>query len=415
MTVDDADVERASDADWPEISRLFLDSFHSTPDPEAVQLDERLFQPDRSLLIRRGPTVVAHTGSFARELSVPGGSLPAAHVDLVAVAMDHRRQGLLTRLVHRQLAAAHKLGEPLAVLWASEGRIYQRFGYGMAVSRLMLDIDTRTVLLPPARPAPASPQAGWVQCSEPTEVTEQLRSTYERVRPVRPGWSSRDDLWWRYRVLADPPGRRRGATPWRAVVHQSTDGPDGYALWRVRQAWEHASADGTVEVRELVSASPAAHRMLWAFLVSIDLTRYVRYPLGAPDDPLIYLVDEPRRLGARLADALWLRIVDLPAALTARRYDSPVDVVLEVSDDILAANRGRWRLEADSSGASCRPSAAAADIICDIRDLAVVYLGEGALQPLVDAGRITECRPGAIVAAQRALGWRRRPSAVEMF
>jgi predicted acetyltransferase len=388
---------------------------HSSLDSQTIAFEGQRFKPDRSLVVRDGATLVAHTGSTLRELSVPGGLVPAAHVEWIAVAPDRRRRGLLTRLMRCQLADARDRGEPLAVLWASEARIYQRFGYGMAVTRLTLDADTRDVRLRPVPLAEAAGRDSSLRCADPAAAEAELRSVYDAVRGERPGWSGRDDEWWRSQVLADPAGRRRGGTAAQAVIHLTEGTPDGYALWRVRQSWRDGSARGTVDVLEVVSASPAAFRALWGFLLSIDLTGRVYYAIAAPDEPLLHLADEPRKLGARFTDALWLRITDLPAALTTRRYAAPVDVVLDVTDGILPENQGRWRLTADETGSSCERTTAPADLECDIRDLGSAYLGEGTLQQLWELGHLTGNRPAALAALHRGLGWHRRPSAVESF
>jgi len=403
----------ADAADWPGVGEFFVDALHHLPDRDALDADGQLFEPARSLVARRGGRVVAHVGSTRRELTVPGGVVPAAHVDRVAVAPDERRRGVLTDLMHRQLAGWRRDGEPLAVLWATDPAVYPRFGFGPAVPRLVVDLDRRDVRL--AGPVPGGAGPGRVDCCDPSTAAADLRAVYERVCPERPGWSARDDLWWRHRVLADPPGRRHGATAWRAVVHRTPDGPEGYGLWRARPERSDGETLATVEVRELVAASPRALRALWGFLLSLDLTRRVQYPLAATDDPLMHLVDGPRRLGARLTDGLWLRIVDLPAALTGRRYAAPLDVVLEVTDGVLPGNRGRWRLTAGPEGARCERTGEPADLGCDVRVLGAAYLGEGVLPSLADAGDVEELRPGAVRMMHRAWTWDRGPSVVERF
>jgi predicted acetyltransferase len=154
---------------------------------------------------------------------------------------------------------------------------------------------------------------------------------------------------------------------------------------------------------------------LWGFLLSVDLTEAVQYPLAATDEPLLHLVDEPRRLRARVADALWLRIVDLPTALAARRYRTSIDVVLDVTDDLLPDNAGRWRLSGGPEGAVCERTTSPAELRCDIRDLGATYLGNGGLVPLSALGRVHEQRPGAVFATETAFGWHRLPSTIERF
>jgi predicted acetyltransferase len=371
-----------------------------------------VFETTRSHVIDHDDDgTVAHAGAYTREVTVPGGIVPAAHVTLVGVRPTHRRRGLLTRLMTHQLRKVREGGEPIAMLWASEGRIYQRFGYGMAAMRHMIgSADRREVRLTRSVP----PEAGRLRDVAPEQARKDLQQVYERVRAEHPGWSSRDEKWWGRR-LSDPPGQRQGHTERRALLFEGRDGVDGYALWRRKGDWDDTGPKGVVDVVELVAATTEAYLALWEFLFSVDLARTVRSAFAAADEPLLYLVNEPRALGARVGDSLWVRVVDVPAALSARRYAAPVDVVLEVTDALLPDNAGRWRLTGDASGATCTATTDAADLACDVADLGALYLGGTSLGALVAAGRVRELRPGAVTAAAAAFGWQRQPSALEIF
>jgi predicted acetyltransferase len=397
--------------DWGGVGPLLREVFHDAHDPEPPDVDREVFEPDRALVVDDQGRVVAHAGAFTRELTVPGAVVPAAHVTMVGVLPTHRRRRLLTRMMHRQLREVRDAGrEPIAVLWASEGRIYQRFGYGPAAQRLQLKLDTREVALTGSQ----TPAGGRLRAGTPAAVQIELAKVYDQLRPDRPGWSSRDDRWWRY-VLADPPSRRAGATERRAVLHEGAAGIDGYALWSARGSWTDDGPNGEVIVGTVVAGSTRAYRALWGFLLGVDLTRTVSYWAGSVDEPLLYLVDEPRRLGARLSDSLWVRVVDVPAALAARRYATEVDVVLEVTDPMFPENRGRWRLAGDPGGATCTPTDAAPDIACHVTDLAAAYLGGPSLGALAGAGRVRELRRGTLGPASAAFGWHRAPAAHEVF
>jgi predicted acetyltransferase len=380
------------------------------PDAE-LERDRLVFEPTRDHVIEHEEDgMVANAGAYTRHVTVPGAIVPAAHVTLVGVRPVHRRRGLLTRLMTHQLGEVRDRGEPIAMLWASEGRIYQRFGYGLAGLRYSMSVDTREVRLARA----VAPGAGRLRDASPAQVRKELQELYERVRAERPGWSSRDENWWSWRLFDDP-GGRRGYTELRALLYQGPDGLDGYALWRRKDEWDENGPKGEAYVTELVAATPEAYVALWQFLLTVDLTRTVRYPFGAADEPLRYLVNEPRALGSRVSDALWVRVVDLPAALSARRYAAPVDVVLEVTDELLAGNAGRWRLVGDADGATCTATTEPADLSCDVADLGAAYLGGTSLAALAAAGRVSELRPGALAAASTAFGWQREPSALDIF
>jgi predicted acetyltransferase len=403
--------------DWEAISRLLFTVFNDTFDEDLDRVERTVYEPERALVACDGAEVVANAAVFTRDMSVPGAVLPVAHVTMVGVLPTYRRQGVLRRLMRRQLQEIRDgRSEPVAALWASEGRIYPRFGYGCAAYRLGLEIDAREVrLADPPGCDPAASAPGRLRAAEPAAVRTELAKVYEQIRGDRPGWSSRDERWWEY-LLADLPSRRHGATERRAVLHEGQSGVDGYALWRVRSSWDDAGPNGQVQAGEVLATNPGAYLALWRFLLSVDLTRSARLTFGAVDEPLLYLADEPRRLSPRITDSLWVRVVDVPAALSARRYSAPLDVVFAVTDDVLPGNSGRWRLVVDPAGAGvCTGTDARADLACDISVLGAAYLGGTPLGALAAAGRLTELRPGAVPAASAAFGWHRAPSALDIF
>jgi predicted acetyltransferase len=394
--------------DYPGVDQLMGTVFHrATRDEETTAIWRDLYEPDRALLVEDGGVVVAHAAAYTRELSIPGGVLPAAHVSMVGVAPTHRRRRLLTRLMRRQLA---EVPEPIAVLWATEGRIYPRFGYGMATRQLSFTVDNREARLPD------DTRAGRLQNTTAAESRPELERVYEAARRDRPGWSSRDGRWWARR-FADPPDSRDGASELRITRHQADDGVDGYALWRGKLNWGGGGPEGEVRVEELVATNLDAYLALWRFLFSVDLTRTVKLdpPFGSPDEPLLHLVNEPNQLQSRLGDGLYVRLVDLPAALSARRYATHLDLVIEVTDPLLPENTGRWRLVADLEKANCTRTDAPADLACGMVELGAAYLGGTSLGALAAAGRVRELTPGALPAASAAFGWHLTPYSIEIF
>ncbi|GAA4706392.1 GNAT family N-acetyltransferase [Phytohabitans rumicis] len=391
------------------ISTMLFAAFHHTLDEDVLELDRLVWEPERSLVVDDEGTIVGHAVAATRDLSVPGNVVPAAHVTGVAVAPTHRRRGLLTRMMTRQLQDVRAAGrEPIAALWASEGRIYPRFGYGLAACRLELAVDTREVRLPAATAVPR------LRAGLPADLRPELAKVYDQLRPDRPGWSSRDDGWWS-QVLGDTAWHRRDATPLRAVLHEGDGGVDGYAVWRTRSGWTHLGPDAEVRVREVVAADPQVYAELWRFLLGIDLARTVSYDFAALDDPLLHLANEPRRLNARMTDSLWIRVVDVAGALSARRYAIPLDVVVEVADPLLPENAGRWHLTGGPHGARCVPTPAPADLACDVLDLGAAYLGGTSLAALAAAGRVQELRRGSLAETSTAFGWHRQPAPLEVF
>jgi predicted acetyltransferase len=403
-------VRAGRSADFDAIMDLLNVAFHNgTPDEQAREAERGIFEPERSLVAWDGEQVVGHVGAFQRELTVPGGVVPAAFITMVGVAHTHRRRGIASELLRQQLRDVRSWGEPVAVLWASEGRIYPRYGYGLASMRMSLKVDTREVSL---RHPAVDP--GTLRVGPPADLLSEMKEVYDAVRPTRPGFADRTPQWWQH-IIVDPPSRRDGATELRTLLHEGPDGVDGFALYRIKGDWNDAGPNGAVQVSQLIAASPTAYRAMWGFLLDLDLTRSVTQWMAAVDEPLLYLVNEVRRVGAAIGDGLWARVTDVAAALSVRRYAAPIDLVLEVTDTVLPENAGRYRLRGDREKAECSPTTDPADLTMDITTLGALYLGGNSAGALAAGGLITAASPAALASADAALRWDRAPQGAEMF
>lgn len=387
--------------------RCFTKAFGRDYNAEEAKLERELIELPRTLAAFDARDGLVGTAlAYRRDLAVPGGVVAAGHVSLVSVLGTHRRRGILRRLMTRQLDDLRAAGEPVALLWASEEAIYGRFGYGPATANIEFDAHNRELSVLPG------PESGRLREVELAQAGETLAAVYEAVWRDRPGHSSRGPALWRA-MTADLEPLRGGASAMRVILHETDTGCDGYAMFRMRREWSPSGPEAIVEVQEVVAADLAAYRQLWRYLFTVDLSRRVKYPFAAADEPLRYLVTEPRRLTERLDAGLWLRVVDLPAALTARRYSAPADVVLDVRDDLLAGNAGRWRLRTGEG--VCERTKAPADLELGIAELGAAYLGGTPLAALAGAGRVRELRPGALAEASTAFGWHRAPNGIEVF
>ncbi|HEV2260656.1 MAG TPA: GNAT family N-acetyltransferase [Streptosporangiaceae bacterium] len=389
-----------------------MHAFHGSPlSPEERQLVLSHVEFDRSLAAFDDGTPVGTAGAYSFQLTVPGSqALPAAGVTWVSVLPSHRRRGVLSSIMRRQLADIRERGESLAVLWASESVIYSRFGYGRAMWQADLTLYRGEGTL--ARTAPADGGLR-LRLVEPVTAIPELAKVYDAVLPSRPGFIARDESWWQ-RTVYDPAERRQGTSPLHCLLAEDDGGPRGYALYSAVSRWDRDTSlpDGALNVREMVAADAAASAALSADLLSRDLTTEFRLRGRPVDDPLLYQLADPRRARPRLKDALWVRIIDVPGALARRRYSAPADVVLEVRDDLLPANAGRWRLttgEAAPDGgglsATCATSSSAPDVLLDVTELGAAYLGGTTLGALAAAGLVTEGRPGAVRQLSTALSW----------
>jgi predicted acetyltransferase len=249
-----------------------------------------------------------------------------------------------------------------------------------------------------------------LRIAEPDAALPELAKVYDAVLATRPGMFGRNDAWWRSAIY-DPAEYRQGAGPLRCLLAEDASGTRGYALYAGVDTWAGFLPENVLTVRELMATDLAASAALCTDLLSRDLTTEFRLPHRPVDDPLLYQLADPRRTRPKLNDNLWVRIVDLPRALAGRSYACPVDVVLEVRDEILPANAGRWRLtttaEAPGGGlaASCVPANAPADLALDVTELGAAYLGGTRLGAMAGSGLVAELRPGAIRQLTAALAW----------
>ncbi|MGA5432068.1 GNAT family N-acetyltransferase [Streptomyces cellulosae] len=387
--------------EWDSAYGNLLRAFGGLPEAdEERQLWRSITEFGRFLAAWDGDRCVASGGAFSFRLTVPGGaSVPTAGVTMVSVAATHRRRGLLTAMMRRQLDDIRSWGEPLAVLTASEPAIYGRFGYGAATFQLDAEIDTVRAGLT----VPDGTDDVRLRYADPVEALDVCEAVYAQLVPGRPGMPARRPGWEKVGVL-DPESERGGASPLQCVVAERDGATVGYARFRVKPHWGPGGPDGEVVLSALDALDPAAAAALWRFLFDLDLTSSLRVRGRPVDDSWQYLVRDVRRCRPALRDALYLRPVEVGAALAARTYRTPVDVVLEVEDAFCPWNTGRWRLSGDAKGAVCEPTRDAADLALSVRELGAAYLGGVSLTALAAAGRVRELRGGALAEASMAFG-----------
>jgi predicted acetyltransferase len=352
---------------------------------------ERVIETERVLGAYDGDELVGGGAAYTFRLTVPGGeSVAAAGVTAIGVKPTHRRQGMLRSLMTRQLADVRARGEPLAILWASEGSIYQRFGYGLATVEASFEIERERTGF--RRPWTASSRIRLVSRDEAMELFSPV---YDNVAARTPGFFARNVAWWRYQTLSDYPFSRNGASAAYHVIAERDKRVVGYARYRVKPDWTPAGPNNVLAVNELLGIDPAAEQDLWRFVFDVDLMARISVRFGPPRHPLLLLLAEPRRLRLSLRDGLWLRIVDVPAALEGRRYEADGKLVLEVSDEFMPAAGGRFELSVRGGKASVRPTDAAPELELDTTDLAASYLGAFTFGDLAAAGRTREIVAGA--------------------
>ena len=371
-------------------------------------------EPDRLVAAFDGEIPVAATGAYTFRLTVPGGEVAAAGVTAVGVEPGHRRQGVLRSLMRQQLDDLRERGEPVAVLWASESAIYQRFGYGLGTLNGSFEIERgRTAWLRPWEPE------GRMRLVDQAEALTTFPPIYERMRAVTPGALTRTEDWWRWGILHDAEYSRRGASPKFRYLYEVDGAAEGYTIYRVKTDWDDRGPKGQLLVVEAMALTPRAERAVWSFLFGVDLMRTTRAGRVSLPHPLLLELADPRALGITTGDGLWVRLVDLPAALVARRYGAAGTLVLEVADTFCSWNAGRWRLaatgEPGDAVAVVERTDALADLLLDVADLAAAYLGAFRVSDLARAGRVEERTPDALRRADALFASDRTPWCATMF
>jgi predicted acetyltransferase len=391
-------------------------AFHNRPlTPQRRAEHLRQFEAERSLAAFDGDRPAGIAGIFSFQMSIPGAIVPAAGVTWVAVLPTHRRRGVMSSLMHRQLRDIRDRGETFAALWASEGGIYSRFGYGTASWHVTIRMKRGEGTLSRAGVALAAETGLGLRLAEPGRVRAELGKIYDTVLPTRPGMFARDDLWWA-RTLGGRDDSEPGSVL-RCLIAEDHSGPRGYALYTGQSRWDDVTflAASSLDIQELVAADPAAAATLWADLLSRDLTTEFTAVRRPADDPLVHLLADPRVTRRAIGDGLWVRLTDLPRALSQRRYACPVDVTIEVTDALFAENQGTWRLRTRNTtddldavpglAATCERHTGRPDLTLDVSVLGAAYLGGTRVGTLAGAGQVTEHRPGAVLALSAAMSW----------
>jgi predicted acetyltransferase len=396
--------------EFPAYWRALCEVFGDDPRDDDREELGTVFEPARSLAAFDAGEIVATAAIYTRDMTVPGGPRPVAAVSLVSVAPTHRRRGLLTEMMRRELTELQEQ-EPVAALWASEGGIYGRFGYGVAARQLAWSGTKDRLRLRPG----VSVGSGRVVRVPAERARPQEIAVYEAVRPTSVGFLSRPGRWVD-RPFADPAHNRGGASARRHVLYTEQDGSvTGFVTYRTKTDWSFERNNNEVQVQDMLATTPQAYAALWAYLAGIDLHPRLTRRRAPLDDPLPHLLADVRALHADVYDSLWIRLADVGRALAGRTYTVPVDVVFDVRDEFCPWNAGRWRLSGDATGAVCARTEDPADLALSSTELGSAYLGGPTLAALGAGGLVTESTPGALTATSRAFAGDRPPWCPEVF
>jgi predicted acetyltransferase len=350
-----------------------------------------------------GRQVVGTAGIFSYQMAVPGGSLPCGGVTRVGVAATHRRRGLLTAMMRRQLDDMHQRGEPLAALYASEAPIYGRFGYGLATYMAEIEVQrshSAFLKLPPT--------GGRVVMVDVPAAVDAFTQVWSDVQPTQPGMLTLDARWWRSQ-LVDLETNRQGFSPQYRVVYEVEGKPAGFALYRIKMEWDATGPIGVLRVESLIAAGADAYAALWRYVLDVDLITRVTAEARPVDEPLRFLLADSRQPKTRIDDGIWLRLVDVGRALAGRRYAVDGRLILRVRDAFCPWNDGHYELNGGPTNASCERCTEDPDLELSADHLAAVYLGGNRFRTLHEAGLIQELQRGAVSRADAMFATDRTP------
>lgn len=384
------------DATLETYHRLDAAAFGLAPNVAQRESKRPLVEPARWYLAELDDELCGGAGSFPMQLTLPGAATVAVSaVSDVGVVPTHRRRGVLRALMTRQLRDAVGRGDAAAVLHASEGSIYRRFGYGPATRWRHVRVDTRRVRFRDDWPGPG----GSCAVVERAAARDACVAVHDHVRRATAGGLSRSDAWWDV-VLGDVESYIGGIPRQLALVHRDDRGrPDGYALYEVHEDWRSGQAEHTLAVWELVGVDVGVELALWRTLIEHDLVGTVTGAI-AVDHALWDVVVDARQVGLDWEqDLLWVRVLDVTAMLGRRSYGADGRLVLGVQDPLIPTVDGAHLLEVVDGDVRCTPTDEAPDLSLSVDDLGAVSLGGGSLRRLVRAGRVVEHHPGAATLA----------------
>lgn len=388
----DVEIRTIDDGEREAWVRAAETAFSSMSKDDEVASFLPVIETDRSFAALDAGKIVGTAAAITFRIVVPGEERVAtAGVTMVGVHATHRRRGINTAMMGAILDQAAGRGEPLAALSASEGAIYGRFGYGLAA--FISEFQAESARMQFVR---GYEPRGRVDLLPKDEALPIIGRVYDAS--LRPGGPERSDAQ-RDLVFAHLFHEERDK-PWFYAVHRHENGePDAYAVYTMKHEWPRSVPSGTIEVKESMATTPSGYAGIWRYLFDVDLVATVEAWGRPADEPLLHLVREPRRLRVGLLDGLWIRLVDIPAALAARRYHADGRVVFEIADPFRPANDGRYEIAVEGGVGRCQRTDSPPDLVGSVNVLGATYLGGVSFHQLAQASQVQERRSGALTDA----------------
>lgn len=395
-TIDGLTCRPITDDEWSAYFQIIEPTFGQWATENESYFWRALTQLDRTLAVFDGEKIVASCLAHPLELTVPGGSVRMAGLTFGQVLPSYRRRGLLGVMLQTLEAQAKDRAEAIVGGWPSESGIHWKFGWGPATWSSLVTLGKQHVKL--RRP---TDHRGQVSIVEPEEAIRLAEPIYEQARAHIPGMVSRDQVRWKDWTKRDP-------WHWQGPEWQTEVGPrtfavyegNGYVAYRLQRRWDIGGPSYRVLIAELVATDPRAYRALWQWCLELDLAAVGVATQRPVDEPLRLMLANPRRLSVQTADALWIKLVDVVTAMTARTYGQDGTIVMEVMDEFDGSTTGRYRLVVEDGRASCVRTNDLPHVAMGIDALSSLYLGGLPVRVLAAAGMVEEQRSGQLQALQ---------------
>lgn len=367
-------------------------------------------EPERTFVALDDGQIVGTSIAYSFEMPLPGAAfLPTGGLTDVTVSTTHRRRGILTQMMRKQLDAARERGDVFSALWASESGIYSRFGFGMAMHHERWSIPT------------ANGEFGYqpdfegdIRFATNTEMRAIAPQIYSRVARTRPGMIERPAGWWNLR-LADPEHRRNDMSSFYFAVYEEGGEAKGYVQYRIKNQWTKKRPDKGLFLEELVAETDEAHAALWRFCLDVDMVTSIQTEHQPIDDCLWWMLANPRWLNRMPFDAVWLAVLDPVRALSSRTYEIEHKLVLAVKDKFCPWVAGNYEVDANGDGVEVKRTTADADLTMWSSGLGACFLGGSPFSRLERAGRVEARSDEALRKADMMFGNVRAPYCPLLF
>jgi predicted acetyltransferase len=352
-------------------------------------------QPDWTTCAFVDGSMAATMGVFPFTVRLNGEPVRMGGVTAVGTLPSYRRQGLLRQIMKQGLETMRERGQAYAILWASMAAIYQRFGYGSATTRVDYKFDPRTAQLRDNRPT-----SGSVSLMTSEDAFPIIKQLYIQDATPRNMALHRSTVIWRVDTLRP---RHKGDAMYTVVYRNEEGEPRGYLVYGTHEATERSSPgpDQTLTVKDFVALDMEGYRALWQYILKHDLVGTVRiWACIAEDDPAPDLLLEPRMLQRSTMDGIWMRVVDVEAAVPQRPYGSRGELTFRIEqDDLCPWNNGSFLMETDGKTTAIRRTDRKPNLTMSINSLASLLAGHRSATRLARAGLISAIREPALDTA----------------